>query len=137
MWTQPIVQLIKEHYIGVSVDARREISRQDVVGEMVRKTKCVTVTANGQLSVITPSGKLIGHVPYTVPREQVRLNVLKKYMATFQAMPEEDGKPKQSFAGTPDPKRPLPRPPEGTLIVTTYNRRLMREPSGEWWKRSV
>jgi len=130
LWTEPIVQLVKEHYIGVSVDARREISRQDPVGEVVRKTQCVTGTAAGQLSVITPSGKLIGHVPYTVPNEQLRIKVLQKYLAAFQAMPEEDRKPKQPLVGAPDPKRPLARPPEGTLIVATYNRRFMREPDG-------
>ncbi len=113
----------------VSVDSRLEATRQDAIGEMVRKTKCVTGTANGQTSVITADGKKLGDVLWV--NERLRMNSLKKILAAWEALPEEERKPGRKVDyGTPDPKRPLIRPPEGTLILAGQFRRFMRNPDG-------
>jgi hypothetical protein len=113
----------------VSVDSRRERARQDAIGEMVRKTDCVTVTANGKTCVITASGKKLGDVLWV--NDRLRLASLKKILAAWEALPEEERRPGRKVDyGTPDPKRPLLRPPEGTLILAGQFRRFMRNSDG-------
>lgn len=113
----------------VSVDARRESARQDAIGEMVRKTKCVTGTASGKTSVITASGKKLGDVLWV--NDRLRMASLKKILAAWEALPEEERKPGLKVAyGPADPKRPLHRPPEGTLILMGQFRRFMANPDG-------
>lgn len=113
----------------VSVDARREWARKDAIGAMVRKTQCVTITASGKTSVITADGKKLGDVLWI--NERLRMNSLKKILAAWEALPEEERKPGRKVDyGTPDPSRPLVRPPEGTLILAGQFRRFMRNPDG-------
>ncbi|GIW81382.1 MAG: hypothetical protein KatS3mg105_3189 [Gemmatales bacterium] len=113
----------------VSVDSRRERARRDQIGEMVRKTNCVTGTASGRTSVITASGKKLGDVLWI--NERLRMNSLKKILAAWDALPEEERKPglKVDY-GPPDPKRSLHRPPKGALILAGQFRRLMRDRDG-------
>lgn len=96
---------------------------------MVRKTKCVTVTANGKTSVISASGKKLGDVLWV--NDRLRMASLKKILAAWEALPEEERKPglKVDY-GLADPKRPLHRPPEGTLILMGQFRRFMANPDG-------
>lgn len=131
MWTEDIVKLLQERFICVSVDARRERARKDAIGEMVRKTDCVTITASGRTSVITASGIKLGDVPWV--NERVRMAGLKKVLAAWEALPEEQRRPglKVDY-GAPDAKRPLIRPPEGCLILAGQFRRLMRKPDGSF-----
>ena len=113
----------------VSVDARREGARKDAIGEMVRKTQCVTITASGKTSVITADGKKLGDVMWI--NERLRMNSLKKILAAWEALPEEERKPGRKVDyGPPGPNRPLVRPPEGTLILAGQFRRFMRNPDG-------
>jgi hypothetical protein len=115
--------------VCVSVDARREWARKDAIGEMVRKTQCVTMTASGKTSVITADGKKLGDVMWI--NERLRMNSLKKILAAWEALPEEERKPGRKVDyGPPDPNRPLVRPPEGTLILAGQFRRFMRNPDG-------
>jgi hypothetical protein len=62
--------------VCVSVDARREGARKDAIGEMVRKTQCVTITASGKTSVITADGKKLGDVMWI--NERLRMNSLEE-----------------------------------------------------------
>jgi hypothetical protein len=88
--------------VCVSVDARREWARKDAIGEMVRKTQCVTITANGKTSVITADGKKLGDVMWI--NERLRMNSLKKILAAWEALPEEERKPGRKVDyGPPDP----------------------------------
>ncbi len=129
MWTEEIVKLLQERFICASVDARRERPRQDKVGEILRKTNAVTVTANGSTSVITASGKKLGDVMWI--NDRLRMNSLKKILAAWEALPEEERKPGLKLDyGPRDPKRLLTRPPEGTLILAGQFRRLMRKDDG-------
>lgn len=109
----------------VSVDARREWARKDTVGEMVRKTKCVTITANGKTCVISASGKKLGDVLWV--NENLRMNSLKQVLKAWEALPAEERNLGKVELGEVDPARPLLRPPTGALVVAVFNRRFMRD----------
>lgn len=129
MWTEEIVNLLKERFICVSVDSRRERPRQDKIGEILRQTDAVTVTASGKTTVITATGKKLGDVLWI--NDRLRLNSIKKILAAWEALPEHERKPGLKLDyGPRDPKRLLTRPPEGTLILAGHFRRFMRNPDG-------
>ena len=105
-----------------SVDARHERSREDWVGDLVRKTRCVTFTAAGQKSVVTAGGKALGNVH--------SLESLKKAWQAWQALPASERAPGAVRVGD---QRPIDRafePPAGALVVRTYTRQLERNSDG-------
>jgi hypothetical protein len=112
------------------VDARRERWRQDAVGEMIRKTDSVTITASGKTSVITAGGKKLGDVSWG--NEKQRLQSLDKILKAWEALPEEERKPGLKIDyGVADPKKPLAEPPANALIVRVHNRMFERDAEGK------
>ncbi len=112
------------------MDARRERWRQDAIGEMVRQTDAVTITASGKTTVITASGKKLGDVSWG--GEKQRLQSLDKILKAWEALPEAERKPglKVDY-GTADPKKPFVEPPANALIVRVYNRMFERDVDGK------
>ncbi|OAI46675.1 hypothetical protein AYO44_10890 [Planctomycetaceae bacterium SCGC AG-212-F19] len=112
------------------MDARRERWRQDAIGEMVRKTDCVTITASGKTSVITVGGKKLGDVSWG--GEKQRLQSLDKILKGWEALPEEERKPGLKLDyGAVDTKKPLVDPPANALVVRVYNRMFERDAQGK------
>jgi len=112
------------------VDARRERWRQDAIGEIVRNTDAVTITASGKTTVITASGKKLGDVSWG--GEQQRLQSLDKILNAWEALPEAERKPglKVDY-GMADPKKPFVEPPANALIVRVHNRMFERDGEGK------
>lgn len=114
----------------MAVDARRERWRQDAIGEMVRKTDCVTITASGKTSVITASGKKLGDVSWG--GEKQRLQSLDKILKAWETLPAEERKAGMKVDyGAADPKKPFVEPPANALIVRVYNRMFDRDGEGK------
>ncbi|GBD37068.1 hypothetical protein HRbin36_02198 [bacterium HR36] len=134
MWTGEVVKLLRENFICVSVDSRSEWARKDAVGDMVRRTKCVTVTANGKTAVITPQGEKLEECPWNTPG--VFAASIRKALQKWQNLPEEQrraGQESKLVSGSTVRKGPAgrPSPPPGALVVAVYQRRFIRAAEGQ------
>jgi hypothetical protein len=118
-WTTGTVELIKKHFVAVSV-SNYDQNRQDAVGQFVRDSGMQFPGAGGSQWFVTANGKVLGHDP-------------KQALARWRAIPESERAPgavRVGELGTVDNKRAAPTPPAGTLIVKLHYRALIREKDG-------
>ncbi len=120
-----MVQLLKDKFVCVAVDARKESSQyQDADSDFVRATNCVTTTASGSVCVVSAGGKRLTNVGGP---GQGMIPFLQAALKSWAALPEAERKPGAvAVAKTEriDPRRAALALPPGTLVVRVFNRHL-------------
>jgi hypothetical protein len=118
--------------VAVAVDARsREF--KDAEAEFIRNANCVTITAAGQVSIITASGKNLGYCALLEDRRSLQLS-LEKMLKAFASLPLSERKPgavQVGERGPADPRRAAQSAPAGSLLVRVFNRQLGKDARGE------
>lgn len=131
MWTEEVVQLLREKFVCVALDARKERGEfKDADGDFVRATGCVTVTASGSVCVVTAGARALG--PYGSPGTGME-KWLQSKLKAWNELPESERAPGAVTvpkAESIDPKRAALAMPPGTLVVRVLNRHLGREQDG-------
>lgn len=126
-WTRANVELIKKYFVPVAVRGGEQ-SRQDAIGEFIRKTDIKL--GLGLKLFLTPSGKLLG-------RKVGKAGAIiqpGKILYEWNNLPLSERKPgavQVGEMGPIDTNWALPKPPAGGLILKLHYRFLAREGQGE------
>jgi hypothetical protein len=124
--------LLKEKFVCVAVDARKESSQyQDAEGDFIRTTRSVTTTASGSVCVVTAGGKRLTNVGGP---GQGMIPFLQAGLKAWAELPEAERKPGAvSIPKTErvDPKRTALTLPPGALVLRVFNRHLGRDEKQE------
>ncbi|MBI3854609.1 MAG: hypothetical protein HY293_02835 [Planctomycetes bacterium] len=121
-----------DHFIPVALDTYFRGAGDEV-------EFCGKIKAGGNhMAVATAGGKLLGHGDALRMREKE----LSKALEEFQALPEEERKPKIELpANVAPPRRPLPQPPADGLILKGHCTYMKADDKGridrskEWYYR--
>ena len=128
------MEIVKEKFIPVAVDARFEARRKDATGQWVRKFRCVTFTAAGRLAAFTADGRHLGDLWYgNIPgrNEHLRMQSMRRVIEKWRKLPAPVRSPGVVRDATATRNGTSVHPhqvPPGALVVRTYNRQL--EPDG-------
>jgi hypothetical protein len=120
-WSDETIQLIKEHFVAVSVPTwvcRNKSPEGDFLrGAGIHKQ---WVTSSGYMSCVSASGKMLGHRPCV------------KILDAFEKLPTSERKPGAVKVPELKPEdAAVLSPPEGGLILRVHARFLHREKDGK------
>jgi hypothetical protein len=120
-WDPVKVELIKQHFVAVSVDGKPLVNRKDAEGDFIRACGYRTGEDSGGFFCVTASGK-------NLSRDGDVVAALK----AWNQLPEAERRPGAITVAdiTFDPRFVQATPPPGGLIIKIYGRHLTRTPEG-------
>jgi hypothetical protein len=127
---------VKEKFVALALDGRVVNKFHDSEVDFLRDLQCVANGAHGEAWVITAGKKKLLRCELSADEKNRWFQKsLEKALTAFAALPASERNPgavQIGERGPIDPKRTAAvAPPEGALILRTYNRQLNRDAKGE------